>query len=335
MQTFADWVQFSVASAAVILFLVIIALLLVLIAKRGQKSKKNSISIECLNESLQTQKDTLLEHVLKPKILTEHYKARKAEAKKKAKNTEERKRIFVLSFEGDIAATAGEALREQITAILGIAQPTDEVVVRVESAGGMVHSYGLASSQLLRIRDRGLKLTACVDKVAASGGYMMACVANKVVAAPFAIIGSIGAVSAIPNFHRLLKKHDVDYLELTAGEHKRTLSLFGEVTEQGKTKHQEQLNLIHSLFKNHVAEYRPQSNMDQVATGEYWPAKVAMEHNLVDEIRTSDDLLISLTHNADVYLVKTEVPSSLKDRLVKQFTRALAELSSPLSQWIG
>ncbi len=238
----------------------------------------------------------------------------------------------MVDFEGDISASRNNSLRDQITALISICRPEDCVVVRIESVGGMVHAYGLASSQIARLTERKIHVTACVDKVAASGGYMMACVANRIVAAPFAIIGSIGAVSSIPNFHRLLKKYDVDYVEQTAGEHKRTISMFGELTDAGKTKHQEQLQVIHDLFKSHVAQYRPQLDIAAVATGEYWPAAVALKYALVDELRTSDDILIECGKEADVYLLKTEEPQDFKAKLMKQFFGMIAGSKLPLAE---
>ena len=109
-------------------------------------------------------------------------------------------------------------------------------------------AYGLAASQMQRIRDKKLKLTVCVDKVAASGGYMMAVVADKIIAAPFAVLGSIGVLAQVPNFHRLLKKHDVDFEMLTAGKYKRTLTMFGENTDKGREKFQEDIEDTHVLF---------------------------------------------------------------------------------------
>ncbi|MGK3627588.1 protease SohB, partial [Acinetobacter sp. A11] len=159
------------------------------------------------------------------------------EAKIRRKNNQ---KIFVLDFKGDIQASAVENLREEITLILATAKAgRDRIVVRLESPGGMVHGYGLAAAQLVRLRDAGFHLTICVDKVAASGGYMMACIANEIIAAPFAIVGSIGVVAQVPNFNRLLKEHNVDFELYTAGQYKRTVTMFGENTPEGKAKFEE------------------------------------------------------------------------------------------------
>ena len=211
--------------------------------------------------------------------------------KKRKKSKETLASRFVLDFKGDIGATQVESLRNEISAILSIATPKDEVILRLESPGGAVSGYGLAASQLERLRSKGIPLTVCIDKVAASGGYLMACVANKILAAPFAIIGSIGVVAQLPNFHRWLKKNDIDVEVLTAGEYKRTLTLLGENTEKGRKKFQEDLEKIHTVFRNYVLNNREQLNIEEVATGEHWLAKDAITLALIDELQTSDDYL--------------------------------------------
>lgn len=215
-----------------------------------------------------------------------------------------RKRLFVVNFEGDIKASALGHLREEITAILQVAGKDDEVVVCLESPGGMVANYGLAASQLARVRSAGVKLTIVVDKVAASGGYMMACVADRILAAPFAMLGSIGVVAQLPNFHRLLQRNDVDFELFTAGEYKRTVTMFGENTAEGKEKFQSDLEEIHTLFQHFVAEYRPDLDVATVATGEVWFGQRALDLNLVDELKTSDEYLTSRAENADLYQVE-------------------------------
>ena len=143
-----------------------------------------------------------------------------------------------------------ESLREEITAIISIANPSkDKVLIRLESGGGVVHGYGLAASQLQRIKSAGIPLSVAIDKVAASGGYMMACVADEILAAPFAIVGSIGVIAQIPNFNKILKKNDVEFEQITAGEFKRTLTLFGENTDKAREKFREEIEQTHDLFK--------------------------------------------------------------------------------------
>lgn len=243
---------------------------------------------------------------------------RKSEAKaekKHKKQHEEKTRVFVLDFSGDIKASATEGLRHEITALLSLATPKDEVVLRLESAGGMVHSYGLASSQLARIRQAGVPLTVCIDKVAASGGYMMACIGEKIISAPFAILGSIGVVAQLPNVNRLLKKHDIDFEVLTAGEYKRTLTVFGENTEKGREKFQEDLDVTHQLFKNFVSRYRPQLVIDEVATGEVWLGVAALEKHLIDELKTSDEYLAERAKSAELFHLHYAERKSLQERV--------------------
>jgi len=229
--------------------------------------------------------------------------------------------LYVLDFKGSMDAHEVTSLREEISAVLAVASAQDEVLLRLESPGGVVHGYGLAASQLERLRKGGIRLTVAVDKVAASGGYMMACVADRIVAAPFAIIGSIGVVAQIPNFHRLLKKNDIDVELHTAGQFKRTLTLFGENTEQGREKFREDLNETHELFKRFVHEQRPSLDIDSVATGEHWFGSQAKEKGLVDAIGTSDDLLIAELDNHEVIAVRY----TRRKRLMDRFTGSAAE----------
>ena len=237
--------------------------------------------------------------------------AREARARKK-----NNQKIYVLDFKGDTAASAVEQLREEITLILATAKAgRDRVVVRLESPGGMVHGYGLAAAQLVRLRDAGFHLTICVDKVAASGGYMMACIGSEIVSAPFAILGSIGVVAQVPNFNRLLKEKNIDFEMYTAGQYKRTVTMFGENTEEGKAKFEEELQQTHVLFKHFVEKYRPQLNVEKVATGEHWYGQDALELNLIDKLETSDEYLLSLLPQHDIYVIQTRKKPTLGEKL--------------------
>ena len=237
--------------------------------------------------------------------------AREARARKK-----NNQKIYVLDFKGDTAASAVEQLREEITLILATAKAgRDRVVVRLESPGGIVHGYGLAAAQLVRLRDAGFHLTICVDKVAASGGYMMACIGSEIVSAPFAILGSIGVVAQVPNFNRLLKEKNIDFEMYTAGQYKRTVTMFGENTEEGKAKFEEELQQTHVLFKHFVEKYRPQLNVEKVATGEHWYGQDALDLNLVDKLQTSDEYLLSLLSQHDIYVIQTRKKPTLGEKL--------------------
>jgi len=226
-----------------------------------------------------------------------------------------RPRVFVVDFDGNVRASQVTSLREEVSAILEVASPGDEVVVRLKSPGGLVYSYGLAACQLERVRERGVRLTAVVDQVAASGGYMMAVVADRIIAAPFAVIGSIGVVAGIPNFNRWMKKRDIDYELMTAGRHKRTLTVFGENTAEGRQKFQEELDSAHALFKAHVVKYRPSLDVERVATGEHWYGQEALTLGLVDRVSTSDDYLRELGQSQDVYHVHWALKRRFGDRL--------------------
>jgi len=295
---------------------------------RGDASEEGELKVRKLNEKYRKLREHL-QAKLRPegerkrweKRLKKEEKAKQKEDKAKQKKAgdeqpEQAARVFVLDFDGDIKASDTDPLRRSITAVLSIADPAkDEIVVRLESGGGMVHSYGLAAAQLDRIRAKGIALTACVDKVAASGGYMMACVADRIIASPFAILGSIGVVAQLPNFHRLLKKNDVDFEVLTAGEHKRTLTLFGENTDKGREKFREDLEDTHVLFKDYVSERRPGLDIAAVANGDIWFGRRALEVNLIDEIKTSDEYLIEACDRADVISVSYQRKRTLPEKL--------------------
>ena len=305
------------ALVALLLVIVIFALFFFASKRGGKKSSAGRLRLKKLNDKVDDQKNTVLSAVLSRKA----YKTwTKAEQKKEkdhatAKETKHEVRVFVVDFSGDLAATQVESLREQVSALLEVARACDEVVVRLESPCGVVHGYGLAASQLERVRARGVPLTVCVDKVAASGGYMMACIANRILAAPFAVIGSIGVVASLPNFNKVLRKFDVDYLELTAGEYKRTVGPLAEITEKGKAKFLEHLEDTHSLFKDFVFRHRPSLDVARVATGEHWFASRALELGLVDALSTSDAYLRERCNEADVYLVEFERKETVKERL--------------------
>jgi len=309
----------------------IVVSLIVSAGGRNRKSEKGQIHVSKLNEKFKAMREILQHSVLdedqlkaldkdEKKRLKSEKSEQKKSAKEKAKSDkvvadEHKKRVFVVDFHGDIKASANDSLRESITAILTLATPSDEVVVKVESGGGMVHSYGLASSQLARITSKQIPLTVCVDKVAASGGYMMACVADKIVAAPFAILGSIGVVAQLPNFHKLLKKNNIDYEMFTAGEFKRTVTMFGENTEKGREKFVEDLEDTHVLFKEFVTEHRPQVDIAEVATGEVWFGRRAKDVNLVDLLQTSDEYLLDQAENADIFEIEFALKKSLPEKL--------------------
>ncbi|RYY75629.1 MAG: protease SohB [Gammaproteobacteria bacterium] len=332
MEFLTNYGLFFAKTLTFVVAVFIIVSLIVSAGGRSRKSEKGHIQVSKLNEKFKAMREALQHSVLDEdqlKTLEKNEKKRlkleKSEQKKTAKeksktekeNTvdEHKKRVFVVDFHGDIKASANESLRESITAILTLATPADEVVVKVESGGGMVHSYGLASSQLARITNKQIPLTVCVDKVAASGGYMMACVANKIVAAPFAILGSIGVVAQLPNFHKLLKKNNIDYEMFTAGEYKRTVTMFGENTEKGRDKFVEDLEDTHVLFKEFVSEHRPQVDIATVATGEVWFGRRAKDVNLVDLLQTSDEYLLEQAANADIFEVEFTLKKSLPEKL--------------------
>lgn len=313
------------AAQTFLIVFAIVAVILVIAMVASRKAHKAELDVELIHRKYKRFGEIIKSYTLTSKSDRKQFKKDLKQADKKQEELESNtdKKVYLIDFEGDVKASAVDNLREEVSAILAAASSQDEVVVRVESPGGVVHGYGLAASQLLRIRDKGLLLTVCVDKVAASGGYMMACTAHKILSAPFAIVGSIGVVAQVPNLHRTLKRYDVDYKEYTAGDYKRTVSLLGEITSKGEEKFKEQLEETHVLFKSFVQKLRPNIEIDKVATGEYWYGEQALQKNLVDVIRTSDDYLMELSEKHQIIKVQFEQRESFSDKLTGIIGKAL------------
>lgn len=334
---FFEWIGFL--GKAVILVIAFAAVVGIAGASRGGRGKKSEgeLKVRSLNEfyrKLHRAVDKLLlsKADLKATRKTESKAAK--QVKKDGLASTNRQKVFVIDFKGDLRATGVESLRHEVTATLGHAKTADEVVVRLESPGGSVDGYGLAASQLVRIREAGIPLTICVDNVAASGGYMMACIGDKVLCAPFAVLGSVGVVSSGPNFNRLLKKHDIDYEQITAGDYKRTITTFGENTEEGREKYQQEIDAIHDLFKGFVGKYRPALDVDAIATGEAWFGSDAVERKLADKLTTSDEYLQEKVASADLIHLQYQTPKkgTLKARLVGASADVAEQLIARLSK---
>lgn len=321
--------QYGLFLAKTATVVVAIAVTIVLIVSAKHKAKKGELEFNELSEDYRILTDDLQQQLLDKK-------AYKAWSKQQKQQDEPKQRLFVLDFNGSMDAHEVEALREEVTAVLAVATAIDEVLIRLESPGGVVHGYGLAASQLDRIKQQNIHLTVAVDKVAASGGYMMACIADRIIAAPFAILGSIGVVAQLPNFHKLLKKNHIDVEQFTAGEFKRTVTVFAENTDKGREKFQQELEQTHVLFKNFVHKHRPALHIDQVATGEHWFGYQALELKLVDQLQTSDDYLVQQFRCKKVVQVKYQIKRKLAEKVglaaSTAFTSSLNTLSN-LSFW--
>lgn len=285
-------------------------------AASRKATMQEGLEIEHLNKKYQTLASALKQAILKKADRKAQVKADKVTAKAEAKSADTRPRSFVIDFKGDLKATAVASLREEVSAILEVAGPDDQVIVRLENHGGIVHEHGLATSQLVRIRDQGIPLLISVDKVAASGGYLMACVANRLIAAPFAILGSIGVIAQLPNFNRMLDEHGIDFEMITAGKHKRNVTIFGKNTDEDRAKLKEELEDVHSLFKDVVGRYRQDLDLEKVATGEHWYGTRALELGLADELKTSDELLAELARDRDLYRVSYKIRQPLQKRIL-------------------
>lgn len=328
MEFLKDYGLFLAKTVTIVLAIVFIVRGIFATVQHEREMSREKITVKKLNRHYEYLHDVMREEmtsIFERKQILKAKKQQWKDEKKQAKagTLPEKRKIFVLNFRGDIRASAVSSLREEVSAILTVAKNTDEVVVRLESSGGVVHAYGLAASQLQRFKRKQIPLTIAVDKVAASGGYLMACVGDRILAAPFAIVGSIGVISQVPNFNRLLKKYDIDYEEITAGEYKRTLSVFGENTEKGRQKFLEQMEEVHTSFKEFLQEHRPKIELAEVATGEYWYGKRAQELKLVDELTTSDDYLFASHEESEIYEITYKPKETLREKLAAGMEESL------------
>ena len=320
------FLEYGLFLLKVITVLISVIVLISFVAASKKSNTSEGLEIENLNEKYKGLSDSLNKAVMEKDEWKKKQKSEKAIAKKNKKKKTRKPKAFILDFIGDIKASAVPSLREEVTAILDIAKRNDQIVLRLDNHGGVVHEHGLAASQLARIRQKKIHLTVVVDKVAASGGYLMASVANKIYAAPFAILGSIGVIAQLPNFNRLLDNYGVDFEQITAGQYKRNVTMFGKNTDEDREKLKDQLEEIHELFKSSVNEYRPQLDLERVATGEHWYGSKALELGLIDEIKTSDELLIEMAKKYEIFSVKLKVKKPLKKRLLSNIDSLLEKV---------
>ena len=330
MEILSYYGLFLAKTVTVVVAIIAIAMVIASLAMR-KRGHGGQLKLTHLSERYREMKQDMLLAKMEPeqqkswakeqkKAEKQKQKLAKQQAKRGGAAKKEKQTLFVIDFKGSMDAGEVSSLREEVSAVLAVAKAGDEVLLRLESPGGVVHGYGLAASQLQRLRDKKIPLTVAVDKVAASGGYMMACVAERIVAAPFSIIGSIGVVAQIPNFNRLLKRNDIDLELHTAGEYKRTLTMLGENTEAGREKFRQDLNETHQLFKDFVHQMRPSLDIDSVATGEHWFGTQALEKGLIDTIGTSDDLLLEQIEQRQVIGVRF----AQRKRMMDRFTQSAA-----------
>ena len=317
------FLEYGLFLLKVITVLISVIVLISFVAASKKSNTSEGLEIENLNEKYKGLSDSLNKAVMEKDEWKKKQKSEKAIAKKNKKKKTRKPKAYILDFIGDIKASAVPSLREEVTAILDIAKRNDQIVLRLDNHGGVVHEHGLAASQLARIRQKKIHLTVVVDKVAASGGYLMASVANKIYAAPFAILGSIGVIAQLPNFNRLLDNYGVDFEQITAGQYKRNVTMFGKNTDEDREKLKDQLEEIHELFKSSVNEYRPQLDLEKVATGEHWYGSKALELGLIDEIKTSDELLIEMAKKYEIFSVKLKIKKPLKKRLLSSIDSLL------------
>ena len=342
-----DWLpDYGIFLAKLATVIVVVGLAVgtaVRLARRGRRSFDQGIEVTHLNRRHRQMVATFERTALPRRAFRARRKAERAHDKARARaenrrirhgtdaGEKRRRRVFVIDFKGDLEAREADALRDEVTTILAVAKEDDEVVVRLENGGGVPHAHGFGASQLARLRDRGIHLTVAVDRIAVSGGYMMACVANRILAAPFALVGAIGIFASIPNFNRLLDARGVDVEQLTAGEFKLTLTMLGKNTDEGRAKLQDQLDVFHRLFKIFVAEYRPELDIDRVSTGEAWSGRNALALRLVDQIRTSDDYLYEASRDAELFRIRSARRPTLSRQLMRLGRAAADRLSMHLA----
>ena len=329
----AEYGLFLAKTATIVVGVIAVIAMAVAMSKKAKIPEK--LEVQNLNEKYESMANVLNAQLLPKKELKQLAKQKKSEkkARKKQVDTADKKRMFVINFHGDIKATNVSSLREEITAILTTAKKTDEVLVRLENTGGIVHEHGLAASQLQRVRDAEIPITVAVDKVAASGGYMMACVAQKIIASPFAVIGSIGVLAQLPNFNALLTKQGIHFEQEMAGEYKRSITMFGKNTDKERAKLREQIEETHGLFKDFVSHHRPTLDMSKIATGEHWYGTRALELGLVDKLMTSDDYLLEARKDTDLFEVTYTAKKSVAARLLSSVHSAMGRSKEDLFEY--
>ena len=309
-----------------ITIVVSIIIIISVIVNSKKNTTEGSLEVQSINKDLDSLEEGIKKNILSKQEFKKFIKSKKKNSKKLSN------KIFVIDFKGNIKASEIISLRREISGILLSFKKGDEVLLRLENSGGTVHEHGLAASQLKRIRDKNIPLTICVDKVAASGGYMMACVANKIVASPFAIIGSIGVIAQVPNFNKLLKNKGVDFEQQTAGNYKRTVTMFGKNTDKDRKKLKEQLEDIHSLFKEFIKDNRRNLDVEKVSTGEYWYGKDALKLKLIDKILTSDEYIISMKDRFEIVRIKYKPAKSISDKLSKLSSNLYSKFFQKIEQ---
>ena len=324
MEFLTDYGLFLLKAMTIVIAIVI---MMAAGAAAGRKATQDHLEVGNLNKKYRKTAAALRSAVMKRDERKKQAKRDKKQQKAEEKRAS-RPRSFVIDFKGDLKASAVSSLREEVSAVLDVATPDDEVIVRLENPGGIVHEHGLAASQLARVREHDIPLVVCVDKVAASGGYLMACVASKIYAAPFAILGSIGVLAQLPNFNRLLDSHGIDFEQISAGKYKRTVTMFGKNTDEDRAKLKEELEDVHTLFKAAVGRYRAELDLEAIATGEHWYGTRALELGLADEILTSDELLLQRASERDLYHVSYKIKQPLQKRIMSNIDGTLEKVDA-------
>ncbi len=247
-------------------------------------------------------------------------------------------RLAVLRFQGlrDLNASGDQRLSEAIDEVLVNRDHFEEAVVIIDSPGGTTHGYGHAYALLERLSASGLKVTACIDRIGASGGYLMALPADRILAGPFAIVGSVGVVAGIPNVKRLLEEKGVSYRLFVAGDKKRVVHFADDDGPEVREYMDEKLAGIHTQFLQAVEKHRgDRVKLDEVRSGDHWSAEESVEKGLglVDELQTSAEYL--LERNREVALVMIERRVDITERFAGYLAARLsARVASLFTRWL-
>ncbi|MDP3296608.1 MAG: signal peptide peptidase SppA [Thermodesulfovibrionia bacterium] len=164
------------------------------------------------------------------------------------------------------------------------------VVIRIDSPGGAVAPAQEIYKEIVKLK-KEKKVVASMGSVAASGGYYIACPADKIVANPGTLTGSIGVIMEIPNIEGLMKKIGVETKVIKSGKHKDIASMFKSMTEEERKILQSVLDDVHDQFIRAVSEGRNMKyeNIKELADGRIFTGKKAKELGLVDTLGNLDD----------------------------------------------
>ena len=160
------------------------------------------------------------------------------------------------------------------------------IVIRIDSPGGGVVASQEIYNAVKNARQEGKKVVASMGTVAASGGYYVAAAADRIVANPGTLTGSIGVKMEFANIEKLLEKIGVKGMVVKAGEYKDVGSPFRDMSEPEKKILQDVIDDVHSQFIKAVAEGRnlQEADVRAIADGRIFTGRQALDLKLVDQL---------------------------------------------------